>query len=115
MRKFLRLVPALALAYFTWHAFAGERNIPRFLVLDAEVAALKKEVSELEKSNLEMERKVISLREESIDLHRLESHSRRTLGLAEENELAILFDGVSGAPILDAEPCISNHSGAGKC
>lgn len=88
-KKYLSLLPALVLVYFVWHAFAGERNVPKFLALGVEVGELQQRLDGLQVENRDLEQKVVGLREETLDLRLLEVSGRRVLGLADEGELSV--------------------------
>jgi len=85
----LRVLPFLVLAYFGWHAFSGNRSIPRAITLHKEVKSLEQKVARLKAQTEILDAKVATLREESLDMDTLDLQVRNMLGLAREDELHV--------------------------
>ena len=102
--RLLRLLPLLVLVYFSWHAFSGNRSIPRAVTLARQIEQLETQVSELRAKAEVLDAKVVALREESLDLDILDTQTRAMLGLARQGELHLTLCGA------DETQCQTNLS-----
>ncbi len=84
-------VCAMAIAYFGFHAFHGERGINAKIQFQADIEMLQSELQDLKRERSILARRVALLRNDSIDPDMLDLRTRDVLNFAHPQDL-VQFD-----------------------
>jgi cell division protein FtsB len=81
---------ASLLGFFAWHAWHGQRGFEYRDALVAQEVQLNGELEAIEKQRAGIEHRVALLRPESLDPDMLDEMARKTLDVAQSNELIVV-------------------------
>jgi cell division protein FtsB len=87
------IVPAIAavvLSYFSYHAFNGGYGIYAKQTLEERVSVLEAKLAKVSGERMRLEQRVLLLHDGSIEKDMLDEHARRSLNLAQKDEIIIL-------------------------
>src|SRR5690606_36930260 len=86
-RLIVPVIAALVLSYFTFHAYHGEYGIYSMYQYEARAAALDKELRGISQTRMHLESRVALLQEGTMEKDMLDEHARRSLNLANVDEI----------------------------
>ena len=95
MRRHARVLiaPVLgiaATAYFVYHGIAGDRGIGAWVRLNHELRVARDNLANVEADRAALDRRVSDMRPDHVDPDLLDEQVRRTLDLAQPNEIVII-------------------------
>jgi cell division protein FtsB len=91
-QHWLVVVALVLMAYFTYHAINGSRGLIAWHQYEGELEAAQQELAALKADRLDLEQKVRRMRHDGLDADLLDEVARRTLSLAEPEDVIILLD-----------------------
>lgn len=88
---------SLAVAYFAYHAFAGEQGLGKWSDMQSQLAEKKRVLTALERENAALQNDIARLIPEQVDPELIEVLAREELGLVYPAELIIVDRAVGSA------------------
>lgn len=76
--------------YFAYHAFQGNRSLPRYYAINRKIEALEQKNAVLESEREALEKKIAMMRPGSVDKDLLEERVRSVLGYRDRDEYTII-------------------------
>jgi cell division protein FtsB len=91
-QHWLVVVALVLMAYFTYHAINGSRGLIAWHQYEEDLEAAQQELAGLKADRLDLEQKVRRMRHDGLDADLLDEVARRTLSLADPQDVIILLD-----------------------
>ena len=88
---------SLAVAYFAYHAFAGEQGLGKWSDMQSQLAEKKRDLKSIETKNAALQNDIARLTPGQVDPELIEILARRELGLVYSTEVIIVDGAVSHA------------------